>query len=205
MKVYFNFTKNSLNHPDKIIRHQLTEQIKTQLLDNYKNDLDNKINRIKNLNLTGIFKIDKFGDEWDECIKCYEEGRFISTVALCGTIAEKITCDLIEEVDIRIYNNPMTAKQKEGFFRLSQAEKIELLRDFNIISHEVAGKLTEIKNKRNNYVHPQKKNPINPEKDSKDMLNLLEDILVKLYKLVPELGQLTSINQPLKLDREKVE
>ena len=99
----------------------------------------------------------------------------------------------------------MTLKQKEGFFRLSQAERIKLLRDFTIISHEVAGKLEEIKTKRNNYVHPQKKNPINPEKDSKDMLNLLEDILVKLYRLVPESGPLTNINQPLKLDREKVE
>lgn len=205
MEVYFDFTKNLLNHPDEKTREEVTEEIKKSLLAGYTKDLDNKIKRMKTLNLVGLYKIDKFGAEWTECIKCYIDGRFISTVGLCGIITEKITCDLIEEANIEINNQSMTLKQKEGFFRLSQAERIKLLMDLKIISPEVAGKLYEIKNKRNDYIHPQKKRPYNPEKDSKDMLNLVEDILVKLYKLVPVSGELTNINQPLKLDREKIE
>lgn len=205
MKAYFTYTKNLLNHPDEKTRTYSIEQIKESLLESYRKDLDNKIARMKNLNLVGIFKVDKFEDELTECLKCYEDGRFISVVVLCGAIAETIAHDLIEEADIKLDGKPITLNQKEGFFRLSQAEKIELLRDFNIISPEVAGKMIEIKDKRNDYIHPQKKNPTNPEEDSKNMLNLLEDILAKLYRLVPVSEPLTNITQPLKLDREKVE
>ncbi|PIN76025.1 hypothetical protein COV18_01215 [Candidatus Woesearchaeota archaeon CG10_big_fil_rev_8_21_14_0_10_37_12] len=205
MDVYVDFTQNWFNHPDEKVRTQLVEKLKENLLEIYKNDLDNKINRLRNLKLTGIFKIDKFGNEWSECIRCYEDGRFISTVVLCGAIAEKITCDLIEEANIHINNSKMTREQKEGFFSLTQKERINLLADFKILSHEVAGKLQQIRDKRNDYIHPEKKKPINSETDSKNMLNLLESILKKLYELVPESGQLTNINQPLKLNREKVE
>jgi hypothetical protein len=205
MKVYFSFIKNSLNHPDKKIRQKLIKKYKKNLLKNYESDLNNKIKRLKNLNLTGLIKIDKFVEEWDECIKSYREGRFISTVALCGIIGEKLTCNLIEEMEIKLNNKMMTQQQKEGFFRLHQVERIDLLRDFKIISHEVAGKLHQIREKRNNYVHPIKRKPTNPEKDAKTMINLLEDILIKLYNLVPVSGKLTNIKQPLKLNREKVE
>jgi len=204
MKVYFNYTKNLLDHPDEKTRTNLIEKIKEGLLESYKKDLDNKITRMKDLNLIGMFKIDKFGDEWLECIKNYEDGRFISVVALCGIIAEKITYGLIEETEIKINNSSVSLKQKAGFLRLNQAERIGLLEEFKIISHEISGKLNQIRDKRNNYLHPNRRSPINPEKDSKDMLNLLEDILKSLYKLVPVSGQLTNITQPLKLDREKV-
>ena len=106
-----------------------------------------------------------------ECIYNYVSSRLPSAIVLSGLITERITEELLL---LKLNLNPKTIND------LSQSNKINLLKDKEIITIEIAERLHQIRKIRNKYIH-MKEQGSNIEKDALLVLIKLIEILYSLY------------------------
>jgi len=110
-------------------------------------------------------------DNLKECINDYVSDKFVSTIVLGGLITERITDDLLKE---------KSRMSKKTSNMLNQNSKISILKDEDIITSDIAGKLHQIRRIRNRYIHPKSDN-LNTEKDALLVLTKLIDAVYALY------------------------
>ena len=146
------------------------------------------LQRLKNVKAIKFVLMNEFlRDEFKEAFHNYINGLDLSCISLCGIIGENIVLDLFENAVIKINETALTNQQKrEAFDYLNQELKIDLLLKLTVINQETAGKLQEIRKKRNNFVHQRQQIKAN-ENDSQIIINLLTDILHNVYgqKYIP--------------------
>ncbi len=115
----------------------------------------------------------KIMDGLKECIYDYVCDRFISSIALAGILSEYIVID-------QLINK--SNKSVETAMKLRQIDRLNLLKDEEIINFEIFGKLSQIRKIRNKYIHPSNKK-LNKEKDAFLVVIRTVDIANKLYRI----------------------
>ncbi len=167
---------------DAAKKKKFLEKVKENFVNERKDDLSNMIKRYSELkDIKFIFVEGVLMDKLKQCIYTYTEGRYLSTISLCGIMAEDVTIDVFVSSTIKANKNVLGQKAKREAFRtLTQEHRTKFLFDLKLIDEETAGKLNEIRIKRNSHVHP--KGGVSEKKDSLTMLNLLIDLLHKVYR-----------------------
>ncbi len=203
--IFVNTIKRIAEHPEigQDRKAEILDQLKADMIQKCKDDIDIKIKRLIEIP-DFIVLADQFHEQLSECLETYQDGSFRSTIALSGMIAEIITSGLIQEANIYVNGRLLSPDQKKILLDLSQYKKIEVLKAFKIITPEAVENLDKIRRLRNKYVHSS--DSLNPERDAREIMGLLVNILKRLYnlgvKLVEKDGQKIQIQY---LKREKVD
>lgn len=176
-----NIVKGLDSIADEHKRFELINKIKLALETEKQKEAEVTLERLRELNALKFVKVnEELMNNLKECMANYLDSRFLSTIALCGIIAEEIVLDTFQRLEIKINGNILDSKQAFNTFKyLTQENRISILNSMQIIKPEVRGKLDQIRIKRNNYLHPSKSD--NKQKDALDSINLLMNIIEELY------------------------
>lgn len=120
------------------------------------NEITAKHQQVDFIPVVGHF-IGKLIDPLRHANACFLIESFLGTITLCGTVAEMLTI-LRFEIDQHQKGNVLDeAGQKKLFGRtfekLVQERRVEVLQALGLVSEELKGKLTLIRETRNNYLH----------------------------------------------------
>lgn len=183
---YWNFLPDMLREIDKLETEELKQKYMLKIIDSQieerKEKIPDIINRLKKVKATRFVSMNElFMDQFKEALDDYVNGLDLSCISIGGVLAEAIVLDLFERTDILVKGRELTNQHKRAAFsNLSQEVKIDLLLEFTIIDDETAGKLHQIRDRRNEFVHPKQLRKAN-ETDSLIIINLLTDVIHKVY------------------------
>lgn len=84
-------------------------------------------------------------------------GNFLSTISMCGFVAEMITVFLYETSNITINQEKVSKVEKKLFGRdfekLGQERRLDILRSFSVIDEKTYEKFNDVRLSRNKYLH----------------------------------------------------
>jgi hypothetical protein len=139
------------------------------------------IKRYKELNSIDFIEMDvNYVDKLKQAVETYLESHYLSTIALCGILAEDIALDIFSSSQINVNNKQIGQDSKKEAFRiLNQKYRLKFLMKLGLIDPKIYGKMDKIREIRNNHIHP--KMSVSAKKDSLTTLNLLIDVIHKIY------------------------
>lgn len=92
-----------------------------------------------------------------QAISSFMLGNFLSTISMCGFVAEMITVFLYETSNITINQEKVSKVEKKLFGRdfekLGQERRLDVLRGFSVIDEKTWEKFNEVRVYRNKYLH----------------------------------------------------
>jgi hypothetical protein len=145
-------------------------------------DLEGIVKRRKEIEGFGIIHAEsKFTELIGEAVMTYELQFYYSTIAICGTMAERICYDFIDLSEIVFNGKPLTMEQKAYLYDLPFRQLLEFLAEMKIIDDASKSALHEIYNIRNKYVHF--KTSQNPQSDALKVLNSFCRIAERLFSM----------------------
>lgn len=195
--IFYNYLPAALKELSDPQKQELYEkklaEIRTDILSEHTKNADFIIERVRTLRAVPFIQLsEKVMERLKEALTCYVNGLDYATIIVVGGVAESITLEIIDETDVRFNGTEIHLEQKKSFETFSQEMRIDFLSQAKRISPEVAGKLHEIRKKRNDYIHP--KRAVRASNDSMNMLNLLIDILSLVFP-APEEGIRIALNK----------
>lgn len=108
-------------------------------------------------------------DRFKEALDQYVRGEWLSSIALCGTIAESVVGDFFEVDD---YKRRISARDSN---RSNNAKaNLLVLKAYGILHEEDYQRLDDVRKIRNSYIHPEKLR--DPELQQADNLIVLSKL-----------------------------
>ena len=88
----------------------------------------------------------------------YMCGNYLSTIALCGMVAEMVAILLFEISGFQLNNKPMSDKDQIAVFgrkfeKLGQERRVKILAAYSIIDSDIFTAFEAIREVRNRYLH----------------------------------------------------
>lgn len=139
--------------------------------------------RRKEIDGVGILYMDyaKFAYLLDEAFKTYQLGLFNSTIAICGTVAERICYDLVDMMEILVFINRVDQSTKELLYEMPFRHLLEFLWKVTAFNENDKNLLHKIYDTRNRYVHPKKAG--NAQSDALTTLNQTCRVLENMFSV----------------------
>lgn len=163
------------------------------IVDNVKNDVRNIYERRKHIEGFGIILAEGgFHNILREAMYAYELGLFHSTIALCGTVIERICYDRLDSHSYSLdgtasydYEGGWDAMVKHGeavrkaLLSVPFRALVTFMKEINPnLDDKTESMMHEIYDIRNRYVHPTKK--LNPKTDADRIINLTCNVTERL-------------------------
>lgn len=171
--VFFNFTKNALQHDFA------REQIRQSLSDKLQKQVPDILSRMEDMHPFVTTELGEYVDIIGEARTSYELGLYVAAVTLAGVAAERFSSELYSRIKIQRGQDEMAVSQVFGDTP-SQYRRIEILYAFGVISQSIRAKLQRIREIRNSYVHP--KGNHRSSEDALETLNVFFEILQERFE-----------------------
>ncbi|MGI0020825.1 MAG: hypothetical protein ACREAY_10185 [Nitrososphaera sp.] len=95
----------------------------------------------------------KFADLIGEAVMTYQLQFYTSTIALCGTMAERICYDFVDFSKIVVNGKELSQEEKTALYDIPFRKLLEFLNELGLIDKDSKGVLHEMYDIRNKYVH----------------------------------------------------
>lgn len=183
IKAYIFNKKESYENPENPQGKDLRADEVDAMLKSITAERDAILLRRKQIDGVGILYMDyaKFAYLLDEAFKTYQLGLFNSTIAICGTIAERICFDLVDMMDILVFINKVDQPTKELLYEMPFRHLLEFLWKVTAFNENDKNQLHRIYDTRNRYVHPKKAG--NAQSDALTTLNQLCKVLESMFSV----------------------
>jgi hypothetical protein len=161
---------------------QIKDNLKEYLKKTFEIDLDKKVDRW--LEIPGGLKpieYEYFKLYW-ELMQLYTNGLFYSAVVLGGVLSERICYDILSKQNISLKDNGQLTKEQISYlFKLNLRDIIEVLTQWKLIKDDTRILMIQVNDKRNSYVHPTKTEKVDAEKDAKEIVEKVSQIISKEF------------------------